>query len=928
MYGGDGGEWQQHPQDVYAGAEAYGDGGWSPEHRPPLRSATVPLGPPGTPLYPRTPTQRRFSDDGALWVGDVGGHPYDLRSREVPVPARFSSFGSAAHNEGGNPYGGGDGYSMYGSNPLYAGGGAAPPGPGVYGYGQPQSFYGPVPPPPYREASLGPRGGEMDWRGMQARLEQQALAAKQQRARQRAGERAAQGSTFRRLSREVSYLLRRGLYLVDRRAGSFAFQVMVLAGFATVWSLAYGKVLMEVRNKEWAKSAEVSYTTYSEGVWLAWCLLTDPGWGVWPDTGATGLWLRTCCELNVIIGLLFLATIVGIIADAVSDKMHALKKGLIAVREARHSVVLGWGEAALTVVKELALANASEGGGVVVVLAENDKEEMERDLESFMTVPELHGTEVVFRTGSRLHKTDLSFVACKRARSITVLSNMGLDADTADAEMLQVVLNLTTIALDPSCVVAAEVRDKDNEPLVARLGTGLVSTVPSHDICGRLMLLFVRQPGLARVYSSILGFKGTEFYVQHWPQVVGTQWQDVCLHFVQAIPIGIRRPDGSVQLNPHPGYCVAQDDALVVLSEDNDTYTWEEAPHLGGKPLFRSPLGQAAVPECVLIAGWRRDLAYLILMLDNLVGPGSELHILCELPLKQRLQEFAGNAFDPDTHLVNLQVHHHVGSPVLSRCVEQLPIQRLTSAVIMADASDDGHSDSINSDSQCLSALMLLRGMQVARMRQRAHMPAAAGGVLAGGRDVMSTMMLHWDEGEALAAARQMPMVVEIMDPRTQKTVSDSYMVWSIADFIQSNELISKMLAMISEEPAVKRIMDELMGETGTQFELQAAEKFIAPDAQCCFLQLARECSANRHVVLAGYIQLPEPGSRELAPMVINPTNKLELRTWRGCTLIVITTKQNEKAGGRPPRAWAASPQNFPAGSDVVPHEDMGVMEY
>ena len=924
MYGGGGDEWQ-HPRDVHTAGGGYPGESWSPhgETRP-QHAFTAPLGPPGSPLYPRTPTQRRFSDD-TLCLQDGGYGPYGPRGAQPQPAQRFSSFGSATHNEGGTPRAASSarpGYSMYGPNPLYGGGPAPlPPGPPGYGYGQLQQP--PQPPPFARHPSFGPRGGETDWRAVQARLAQQAQWAKQQRLHEEGGS-AGRGGFLRRTADEVAYLLRRGLYLVDRRAGSLSFQVMVLATFATVWSLAYGKVLMEVRNAEWAKSAEVSYTTYSEGVWLAWCLLTDPGWGVWPDTGATGVWVRTCCEVNVITGLLFLATIVGIIADAVSDKMNALKKGLIAVREAGHSVVLGWGEAALTVIKELALANESEGGGVVVVLSEHDKLDMERDLESFMTTEELLGTEVVFRTGSRLQKTDLRFVACKRARSITVLSNMALDADTADAEMLQVVLNLTTIALRPDCVVAAEVRDKDNEPLVARLGTGLVSTVPSHDICGRLMLLFVRQPGLARVYSSILGFEGNEFYVQHWPQLAGTQWKDVCLHFVQAIPIGVRRPDGSIQLNPHPGYCITDDDSLVVLSEDNDTYTWEEAPQLSSKQQFRAPQGAAAVPEVVLFAGWRRDLAYIILMLDSLVGPGSELHILCEQPLKQRLQEFAGNAFDPDAHLLNVTIHHHVGSPVLARCVEQLPIERVTSAVIMADASDDGSSETINSDSQCLAALMLLRGMQVARMRQRAHLSTAGGVQPQPGRgsEIISTMMQHWDEGEAVAAARQMPVVVEIMDPRTQRMVNDSYMVWSIADFIHSNELVSKMLAMISEEPAVKGILGELMGETGTQFELQASEKFIPPDAQVCFLQLARECSANRHVVLAGYIELLEPGSRELAPLVINPTNKLEVRAWRGCTLILITTRA-QAARHQPQRIQ--SPQPHPTGYDGMPQHDTGV---
>lgn len=85
--------------------------------------------------------------------------------------------------------------------------------------------------------------------------------------------------------------------------------------------------------------------------------------------------------------------------------------------------------------KELALSNVSEGGGIVVVLSDADKESMERDLLSYFTkARDLMLTKVVFRSGSRLHKTDLSFVACKRARSIIVVSDPRLDPDTADAE--------------------------------------------------------------------------------------------------------------------------------------------------------------------------------------------------------------------------------------------------------------------------------------------------------------------------------------------------------------------------------------------------------------------------------------------------------------------------------------------------------------
>ena len=106
------------------------------------------------------------------------------------------------------------------------------------------------------------------------------------------------------------------------------------------------------------------------------------------------------------------------------------------MREAGHTVILGWSESSLTIVKELALSTVSAGGGIVVGLSDAGKESMERDLLSYFTkAGDLMRTKVVFRSGSRLHKTDLSFVACKRARSIIVVSDTRLDPDTADAEV-------------------------------------------------------------------------------------------------------------------------------------------------------------------------------------------------------------------------------------------------------------------------------------------------------------------------------------------------------------------------------------------------------------------------------------------------------------------------------------------------------------
>lgn len=58
--------------------------------------------------------------------------------------------------------------------------------------------------------------------------------------------------------------------------------------------------------------------------------------------------------------------------------------------------------------KQLAIANKSIGGGVIVVLAERDKEEMEMDIAKLEF--DLMGTSIICRSGSPLILADLKKV--------------------------------------------------------------------------------------------------------------------------------------------------------------------------------------------------------------------------------------------------------------------------------------------------------------------------------------------------------------------------------------------------------------------------------------------------------------------------------------------------------------------------------------
>ena len=705
------------------------------------------------------------------------------------------------------------------------------------------------------------------------------------------------------------------------------------------------------------------------------------------------------------------------VVDGVQEKLESLKMGRSAVVERGHTVVLGWSDETVTIVRELAMANESCGGGCIAVLTEGDKRAAEAELAALLRPGELRGSRVVFRGGSRLRASDLRRVATETARSVIVVSDARLSPHAADAEVLQVVLNVSTLRLQPHANVVAEVRVSDNEALLHLVSHGTVAAVSSHDLCGALMLQFARQPGLASVYRKVLGFEGSEFYVKAWPELEGRCFGELASLFPDAVPVGIVAHGGCV-LNPAPHYTLQQGDALVVLAEDDDSYAPLGSASVGARkkvdapvpawpaellppdaPCFPAPCSTPPAPERMLLAGWRRDVPSMMMLLDRLVAPGSELHIMSDMPLSERKKHIADGGVMPET-LLNLRLVHHVGNSAVRRQLEALPLERFTSMIIAADACTE--ETVINSDSHGLATLLLVRGIQAARRRRTqsvtnlsaldVDMPSPSASptspaVLslprvvslralsatpvqpartsasgfdgtplfnprlpafpAGGGDGSShnggagfNAAPHRPahtrggaefgfEGDVITTAADLPVVVEILDARTQRTVADSggVSLHMLSEFMQSNELVSKILAMVSEDAAIKHILDQLLGGTGTQFAVTPSELYVSPDAAVSFEELAQHCSVKRRCVLCGYIV---PAVRGVAggpatpPLcVMNPPDKTARREWGGFGLVVIATDERlvqhralQHHGSVLSRGWEdeeASPSPSPA---------------
>ncbi len=220
---------------------------------------------------------------------------------------------------------------------------------------------------------------------------------------------------------------------------------------------------------------DASTSSFTEALWRSWTFVADPG----THADEQGLLRRVIALLTSIGGMLLFALLLSIISDSTSDMLDDLKKGRSRVIESNHTLILGWSDKVVPAIRELALANKSCGGGVVVVLAERDKEAMEADLRSELAPDALLGTEVVCRSGSPLLLQDLLKVSAQTARAVVVLSDPGVDADESDARAVRIVMSLTGLQIKAHIVV--EMCDIDNRELVQLVGQNRTEVVVAHD---------------------------------------------------------------------------------------------------------------------------------------------------------------------------------------------------------------------------------------------------------------------------------------------------------------------------------------------------------------------------------------------------------------------------------------------------------------
>jgi hypothetical protein len=256
----------------------------------------------------------------------------------------------------------------------------------------------------------------------------------------------------------------------------------------------------------------------------------------------------------------------------------------------------------------------------------------------------------------------------------------------------------------------------------------------------------------------------------------------------------------------------------------------------------------------------------MISQLDEYVEKGSELWLFNLVPAAERVELLKDKGNKEDLNLRNLTICNVVGNPIIRRDLtrmlavdnqgcptgETVALDQFDSILILADAvAMERGCNMMSCDSRSLSSLLIIQDIQQKLYEKR-------------------------QKSNPSIEPPCYP-VSEILDSRTKSLLK----VANCKGYVMSNEIISSVIAQVSEEKDINKVLREVLTADGSETYIRPISRFVdlEKDNIMSFWDVALRARQRREVAI-GF--KPEGiDFKAAAHLVINPPDKDVLRQWR-----------------------------------------------
>ena len=516
--------------------------------------------------------------------------------------------------------------------------------------------------------------------------------------------------------------------------------------------------------------------------------------------------------LGVMVGLILFSSMVAFITSVFEAKLEELRRGRSLVLENNHTLILGFGDRILEIIRELIEANESETDASIVILAEDDKEYMDNlirdNISEFMT------TRVITRSGVVTNINNLKKVMAGKAKSIIIMNSAASwrpenEKRLADALVLKSIMSIMAVSKgEKHPPIVCEIHSNRDQDLAENISSGTVKALNEVSVLSKMIAqLALSRNGLSVVYSDMVGFDGNEFYFfkpeKGWggPLTFGQSLN----RFKSSTPMGIHDSKGSITLNPPKETPITDEDELIVFAEDDSTIFYFNEPIFNPSTKIIPQNTTTLRTQRVALLNWTSKTEIILEKLCSYIPDESEL---CTY-VSDKTDEM-------DLFLSKLNEEY----PSIKMSINKIDLNDLNLLdKIMPETFDSivilspGGSTIEEMDAYVISLLIRIRQILIIRSD--------------GNQELKKPKTNQWPK-----------LITEVMDSENIDIILNS----GVEDFMVSNQFVSQIMAQVSEEPLALDVYDDLFQAEGSElyikpasyyFEFNGEESITIPYGEC-----------------------------------------------------------------------------------------------
>lgn len=445
-------------------------------------------------------------------------------------------------------------------------------------------------------------------------------------------------------------------------------------------------------------------TSWGQSLWFSWGMFFDPGTQMGFEAEERN-WLKALAVFFSVLGFVYNLIFLGYIVELSRSQLIRLYERGNRYIANGHTLVLGWTDKTPFIVEELLHSGLNRNiRSPILVMADEDEDAMRQSIDLTITgkrrsrwcsLDYFRNRSIHVRRGCPQEGDDLHRASAQSAEEIIIFGRHGR-YDESDLEVVQTIIALASLKSEPNGNIIASVKNPETVPVVDAIlerAEGLVALQAVHQI----LCLKALHPVIGDCFEMLSSFlHGQEIYMRKASEFglndrcKSKTFGDVRKSMKKVICIGVRYAHAGICLAPDDSALVNLGDKLLVLAtslEGRSKDEFYEADQTVATPCqstndFR---GKACT---VIMVNWSADIVDLLETFNKYMAPGSSIHILATVEVKEREQRLQRH------RLQNIRIVHHYGQVNEVESIQDLPLNDAAAILVLGS----GPSDSSNAD--------------------------------------------------------------------------------------------------------------------------------------------------------------------------------------------------------------------------------------